>query len=285
MPHRYFTWDEFLRGLRREARIAQEVFEKLVVAGLRDNCLARFEFVFVSDRRESLERLQSFLVANYGSSIESLEAEGPTWELNGVTDAFPVTDEYLLYWALDMYKRGYEYDARMEAYTTLFDRRYQTFPALNASHEAPLFEQGVDQYRDGNLSGALVSWSLVLSLNPRNAEAYFSRAVVKNELHVWKAALRDYDEALRLSPDYIGALTNRGSLRDDHGDHAGAIGDYNRAIALAGDRDSNKAMAYFNRGNAKLHLRDLGGARDDWQRALELGASYAREALQRHRKI
>jgi len=90
--------------------------------------------------------------------------------------------------------------------------------------------------------------SEVIALNPKNANAYYSRAVVKNELHTWKNALRDYDAALEISPTFVSALLNRGSVRDDNGDYVGAIEDYDKAISLSDDGDVTKTRAYFNRG-------------------------------------
>jgi hypothetical protein len=40
-----------------------------------------------------------------------------------------------------------------------------------------------------------LTWSAVIALNPKNADAYYSRALVRNELPTWKSALRDYDSA------------------------------------------------------------------------------------------
>ena len=132
----------------------------------------------------------------------------------------------------------------------------------------------MDQYNAGNLSGALISWSHVITINPQNADAWYSRAIVKNELHTWKAALRDYDEAIRIAPRFMAALTNRGSLKADNDDHQGAIADYNTVIQHVSDT-AQKAMAYFNRGNSKLALLDREGACADWIKARDLGADYA----------
>jgi len=45
-------------------------------------------------------------------------------------------------------------------------------------------------------------------------------------------ALRDYDEAIRLEPDYAAAFYNRGVARRDRGDLDGALRDYDEAIRL-----------------------------------------------------
>ena len=44
----------------------------------------------------------------------------------------------------------------------------------------------------------------------------------------------------------------------------------------------NRQRAYFNRGNSKLNIGDKKGACEDWKKALELGAEYAKERLEEH---
>jgi tetratricopeptide (TPR) repeat protein len=100
-------------------------------------------------------------------------------------------------------------------------------------------------------------------------------------LRTWKAALRDYDEALRIAPRFMSALVNRGSLKADNGDHQGAMSDYDMVIQHASDTDQ-KAMAYFNRGNSKLQLSDQAGACEDWKEARALGADYASARISEH---
>lgn len=107
---------------------------------------------------------------------------------------------------------------------------------------------------------------------------------MKNELHTWKSALEDYDKAIEIAPNFISAIINRGSLKDEHGDYAGAIEDYNKVLSIEIVDLENKQQAYFNRGNSKHNLNDKLGACVDWKKALELGANYAKERLDEHCK-
>ena len=79
-------------------------------------------------------------------------------------------------------------------------------------------------------------------------------------------AIADYDEAIRLKPDYAQAYYNRGNAKGRLERHEEAIADYDEAIRLKPDH----AQAYYNRGAAKaaLDLRDE--ARKDFEIALEL---------------
>jgi tetratricopeptide (TPR) repeat protein len=254
----------------------------MVAKGLKDHCLAKFDFTFVSDDKAKLERLRDFLLSHYPYSVNRLEAAAAGWELSGQTDDLSITADNLKYWALDMSKRGCEFDARFEAYGAPFDPKAQRFPPLDPAQAERWFDRGMKQYEGGNLSGAIVSWSLVLAIDPADADALYSRAIVKNELHAWKAALRDYDAALAIAPEFLSALVNRGSLKDDNGDHRGAIADFDKVIALGAGDAENTRLAFFNRGNAKLNLNDKPGACTDWKKALSLGEPAARARIDEH---
>jgi tetratricopeptide (TPR) repeat protein len=280
--NQFFTWDDFVENYGAEMRIAGEVYEGLTENGLKENCLCKFDFTFVSNRKENLQRLAEVLTQRYAYTVAEIEAVEEAWELNGETREIPVTEDNLLYWALDMAKRGYEFDAKFEAYGAPFDPREQRFPDLDASKEDFWFDQAIELYEAGNLSGALIGWSNVIAINPRNSDAFYSRAIVKNELYTWKSALRDYDAALQIDPEDFRALVNRGSLKADHDDHQGAMQDFDAVIQLASDDPSNKAMAYFNRGNSKLALHDNAGACADWKQAQALGAEYASARIAEH---
>jgi tetratricopeptide (TPR) repeat protein len=254
----------------------------MVNSGLAEGSLSQFDFTFVSDKKAKLERLRDFIVSHYPYTVEEFEQTDEGWELSGITDDIATTADTLMYWALDMAKRGYEFDARFDAYGASVDADPPRFPDVSASREDFWFDLALEQYNSGNLSGALISWSHVIAINPRNADAWYSRAIVKNELHTWKSALRDYDEALRIAPRFMSALVNRGSLRADHGDHEGAMEDYAQVIEHASDGDRNKAMAYFNRGNSKLELSDKKGACEDWKKARDLGSDSASARIDEH---
>jgi len=88
-------------------------------------------------------------------------------------------------------------------------------------------------------------------------------------------ALQDFDEAIRVKPDYVDGFIDRGKARQAKGDLDGALQDYTEAIRLKPD----DAHAFIQRGSAyyaKWSLRAGGGDRDlfdavqDYQEALRL---------------
>jgi len=106
-------------------------------------------------------------------------------------------------------------------------------------------------------------WSHAIRLDPTNHIAFTNRGFARTDP---ERALADYAEALRLDPRFYLAYFNRGELREQLGDHIGAIADNTAAIdVLPGD-----PKAYNNRGWAKQALGDIEGAAADYRTALEL---------------
>lgn len=280
MENKFITWDNFVDNFGKEMVSAEDVYKKMAKSGQQENCLIKMDFTFISDKKENLEKLSEFIRTHYPYTVKEVLKYEDIWEVNGETNEIPITQDNLLYWALDMYKRGYEFDSKLDAYGGMFDPKNQQFPDLDAAKEDFYFDKGVECYNNGDLSGAIVNWTLTLTINPYEPNSYYSRAIVKNELYTWKSALRDYDKAIEIAPDFISALTNRGSLKDENGDFEGAIDDYNNVLAMDNVDLENKQMAYFNRGNSKFNLDDKSGACEDWKKAYELGADYAKQRLE-----
>ena len=88
----------------------------------------------------------------------------------------------------------------------------------------------------------------------------------KYELGRHEAAVADYDEAIRLKPDYAEAYSNRGEAKQKLRQYEAAVDDCNEAIRLK----PNYAEAYNNRGISKGKLGLIDEARKDFETALEL---------------
>ena len=125
---------------------------------------------------------------------------------------------------------------------------------------------------------------MTLQINPTDPNAYYSRAIVKNELYTWKSALKDYDKAIEIAPKFVSALINRGGLKDENGDYQGAITDYETVLKLDKLEAEEIQQAYFNLGNTYFNLKDKKTACENWNKALENGAEYAKERINEHCK-
>lgn len=284
MEQKFFTWENFVDGFGNEMLSAEDVFNNMIKSGLKDNCLTKMDFTFISDKKENLQRLGKFIKTHYPYTVQEVKPYGKLWEINGETNEIPITADNLLYWNLDMYKRGYEFDAKLDAYGGPFDPKNQKFPETDSTKADYYFDKGLVCYNNGDLSGAIINWSLSIQINPSDPNTYYSRAIVKSELYTWKSALIDYDKAIEIAPKFVSALINRGGLKDENGDYQGAIADYETVLKLEKLEEEEIQQAYFNLGNTYFNLKDKKKACENWNKALENGAEYAKERINEYCK-
>lgn len=126
--------------------------------------------------------------------------------------------------------------------------------------------RGVLRQQQGDSAGALEDWSQVINLEPRAGEAYNSRGLVRADRGDMVGAIADYTAALRLAPKSTQVLVNRGQARFETRDLKGALADYTRGITLSPTRTD----ALEGRGLVRLSTGDLRGARADFDRVLQV---------------
>ena len=133
------------------------------------------------------------------------------------------------------------------------------------------FKDGCKKYDEKDFKGAIVDYDEAIRLDPNYAGIYYNRGLAKSDLGDKYGEIADYNEAIRLNPNYAGIYFIRGVVKSNLGDKHGAIDDYNEAIRL----NPNYADAYFNRGNAKSALGDKYGAIADYNESIHLNPNYA----------
>ena len=119
--------------------------------------------------------------------------------------------------------------------------------------------------------------SRIFAVNRTYAEAYNTRGVASNKKGDLDFAMRDYEKAIELAPDYDKPYNNRGAIYIDKREFDRAIQDFNKAIALEPDDAtsySNRGTAYGNTGEYDLAIQDL-------EKAVELNPDDANEYASR----
>ena len=101
---------------------------------------------------------------------------------------------------------------------------------------------------------------------PEDAAAYNNRGNVYYNLGEKQKALEDYNQALKLDPNYVHAYHNRGLVYYNLGEKQKALEDYNQALKL----DSKYAGVYFCRGNVYNDLGEKQKALEDYKKAAQL---------------
>jgi tetratricopeptide (TPR) repeat protein/S1-C subfamily serine protease len=122
----------------------------------------------------------------------------------------------------------------------------------------------------GDQKGVIAIYDLILA-KAKKAWAYSNRGHAKYELGDNKGAISDFDEAIRINPQYTHAYSHRGATKSALGDRKGAIADYDIAIRI----NPQDARFYYNRGIAKYELSDNKGAMSDFDAAIRINPRFA----------
>jgi len=184
-----------------------------------------------------------------------------------------------------------------------YSRRLEGEPDNTALY----FGRGMDFMLVQDYENALKDINRVLELNPDMLVAHFARAVVRSkqleydrlqeeplmmdkgsgidlpelsnipgklklpEISTktieYEEILKEYEEIIRLNPEFIYAYYNRAEIFSLEKDYRAAIADYTKAIEL----EPQFAEAYFNRGISRLSIGESASGLDDLRKAGELG--------------
>ena len=102
-----------------------------------------------------------------------------------------------------------------------------------------------------------------------SASAWYERGLAQRDQKNCRAAVADFGRAVELQPDHFQALYQRGNCLQVLGDHAGAVADYSRAVALPGRIDA-RFRAYYARADAHRRLGELELAYADYTQVIAL---------------
>lgn len=106
--------------------------------------------------------------------------------------------------------------------------------------------------------------TILFSCDFKSSEDYNKEAEKLEKEGKYYEAITLLDKALKIDPNNIYALMNRGVDKSLTGDYKGAIEDYSRIIKI----DSDNTLAYLNRGKNKGRLEDNNGAIVDYDKAI-----------------
>lgn len=100
-----------------------------------------------------------------------------------------------------------------------------------------------------------------------SAQANYNLGLVKSELGLFHDAIKCFDNAVRLKPDYAEAFSGRAHAFGEIGEHQSALNDCSHAISL----DPDFADAYLNSGKSLACLRRHDEALAMYEKAISLG--------------
>ena len=133
------------------------------------------------------------------------------------------------------------------------------------------YARGRELFRRSDFPAAIRAFDEAIRLNPGHATSHFARAITRDRAGDPRAALADYAEVLRVRPDDASAHLARGQIHHELGEYDLALADFEQAIHLR----PNDADPRFRRGLARYRAGDYAGAADDFAATLQLDPKHA----------
>jgi len=132
-------------------------------------------------------------------------------------------------------------------------------------------QRGIFRSALGKYEGAIEDFNEAIKISPQYAGAYNNRGLAKIELGKYKEAIEDYDNAIEINPQYTIAYNNRGNAKTKLGQYKEAIEDFDKAIGI----DPQFAVAYASRGLTKTKLGRYEEAIEDYDEATKINPHLA----------
>jgi tetratricopeptide (TPR) repeat protein len=133
------------------------------------------------------------------------------------------------------------------------------------------FNKAREISKDGNYEAALKEYDKAIELAPQWSTAYYFRGTAKYQTKRYQAAIDDFTKAIEITPKYPAAIHDRALARRALKDNRGAMSDLDRAIQ--GDPEYFP-LAYANRASLRIELKDFQGAIPDADKAILQGPDY-----------
>jgi protein O-mannosyl-transferase len=114
-------------------------------------------------------------------------------------------------------------------------------------------------------------WRTTIARNPKAFMAHSNLGHMLLERGQVDAAVRHFNQAVELKPDFVEALNNLGIALKQTGQLEGAIAEFKKAVAV----DPTLADSHFNLGNALLAAGRTDEAIGQFRQALEINPAFA----------
>ncbi len=168
------------------------------------------------------------------------------------------------------------YNASGRGFDSANRKSLQPLQTSTAQKRAKSFlKQGLNKLSRGDYSAALENFQQALRVDPNFIQAYICQSLVHYYQEDYQSAIADCNQALQIQPQNVDAYNNRGLNRCALGEYKDAIADFNHVLEI----DHNHVKAYLNRGYSRLQLDDNWGAIEDFDQALRLDPTSARVYL------
>ncbi len=157
---------------------------------------------------------------------------------------------------------------------TLWSHEIEVYPGRVA---LSYVDRGVELSALGRYDEALKDFDAAIRISPDFMQAYNDRGVTLMRLRAYPEAVRDFDIALSYDPQNPGIYQNRGISYFHLGQYGRAVDDLEKAASMS----PKNGVYYYHLGRAYAASGDAARAKDSFRKALGLGVKDAQEELKR----
>jgi tetratricopeptide (TPR) repeat protein len=150
-------------------------------------------------------------------------------------------------------------DRPIEGCTAVINTGRQVLQRLATAYN----NRGVAYRIKGNYVPAIDDFNEAIRLVPDYASAFNNRGVAYRNMGNLVRAVDDYDQAIRIKPDYVAAYYNRGLALTDKGEYGKAISDFTVVLRV----DPKNPIVIYRRGEAYLKSGEVDAANADLAQA------------------
>jgi tetratricopeptide (TPR) repeat protein len=210
--------------------------------------------------------------------------------LGGIGDLFLYTG--LLDSAQDFYKAALAQNPRSASvHNGLASAKYYlSVLAANPNFDALHGIKDPKQYIESQYDSAIAEYTNAVVLDSSRVDALTNRGVIRDLHGDHAAALADYTSAIRIKPTYAEAFAKRAATYKSLGNFRNALADYTAAIKLDSgsyefDPTLHFANAYFGRANVEFQTGNNESAIADFDSALSLMPNHSIAMLNKARAL
>jgi serine/threonine protein kinase/Flp pilus assembly protein TadD len=137
--------------------------------------------------------------------------------------------------------------------------------------------RGLAKFYTQDYAGAIADFDEAIRIYPNYFKYYYNRGLARSKKGDKSGAIQDFDRATDNNTNYAAAYLERGLIRHSLGQPETAIKDFDRAIQL----ESNNAVTYYSRGVSYLALGNKQAAIGDYTKSIEIDPKYINPYLER----
>ena len=179
---------------------------------------------------------------------------------------------FVVFFSVTTYSRNKVWKSNI----SIFSDAIQKYPQA----AMPYNNRGLAYSEDGYIERAISDFTRAIELMPNSATYHYNLGNAYLGEQNYPLAIKSYTTTITINPGHAeAAYINRGIAYQKSGFYIASFWDLTAAINLKGQFTS---IAYFNRGAARLILKDNKGACSDWQTSLNMGYSEAQQQLVQH---